>query len=343
MKFTLFFSCAWPCGVVSFVVAFACVVAAPPSASLAQVDPRPRKTEMQQTAQPKRIGLVLIGFPDRRAPDVAALREGLREHGWIEGKNIVIESRYEEGNPGRLDEIAAELVRLPVDVLVTAGVPPTLVLKKATHTIPIVVVATDPVGTGLVTPGGNVAAFDILPPNAASRQLKVLREVVPGLSRMALAWNGSNPAGQLNARRVREAAQAASIQVIPAEVQDPSQLGAALANLRDRGAQAIFLVSDPRFDRKQVGALITATGLPTICQERNWADGGCVITYGADNASMFRQSASYVDHVLKGTRPADLPVGPPPRFELVINAGSAKTMGLTIPPSVLKRADAVIP
>lgn len=232
---------------------------------------------------------------------------------------------------------------MPVDVLVTAAVPPTVVLKKATQTIPIVVAsATDPAGTGLVTPGGNVAAFDILPPNAASRQLAILREVVPGLSRMALVWNGANPAGQLNARRAREAAQAARIQVIPAEVQDPSQLDAALANLQAKGAQAIFLVSDPRFDRKQVGALLTATGLPAICQERNWADGGCVVTYGADAVSMFRQAASYVDRVLKGTRPADLPVGPPPRFELVINASSAKTIGLTIPPSLLKRADLVI-
>ena len=159
---------------------------------------------------------------------------------------------------------------------------------------------------------------------------------------MALVWNGSNPAGQLNARRAREAAQAANIQVIPAEVQDPSQLDAALANLQEKGTQAIFLVSDPRFDRKEVGALLTATRLPAICQERNWADGGCVVTYGADESSMFRESASYVDQVLKGTRPAELPVGPPPRFELVINARSAKTIGFTIPPSVLKRADAVI-
>jgi putative ABC transport system substrate-binding protein len=334
----------WPCLVVSFIFALASIVAAPPRVSFAQVEPRLRQAEGQKTPRPKRLGLVLLDSPERYATAVAALREGLREHGWIEGKNLVIESRYEEGKPGRLDEIAAELVRLPVDVLVTAGVPPTLVLKKATRTIPIVVAsATDPVGTGLVTPGGNVAAFDILPADAASRQLKVLREVVPSLSRMALVWNGSNPAGQLNARRVREAAQVAGIQVIPFEVQDPGQLDAALASLRDKGAQAIFLVSDPRFDRKLVGALITATGLPAICQERNWADGGCVVTYGADNVSMFRQSASYVDRILKGTRPTDLPVGPPPRFDLVINAGSAKAMGLTIPPSVLKHADAVIP
>ena len=302
------------------------------------------QAESQQTSPLKRVGFVRLPAPsasNRAGP--LELREGLRERGWIEGKNIVIESRDAEGDVKRLAEIAAEVVRLPVDVLVTSAVPTTLVLKKATQTIPIVVVATDPAGTGLVTPGGNVAAFDVLPADAAGRQLGVLREVVPGLSRMALVWNGSNPAGQLNARRVREAAQAAGLQVIPLEVQDPGQIDAVLAGLRDKGAQAIFLVSDPLFDRKRVSGLTTATGLATICQERNWADFGCVVTYGADVSSMFRQSASYVDRILKGTRPADLPIGPPPRFELVINAGSAKAMGLTIPRSVLNRADAVIP
>jgi putative ABC transport system substrate-binding protein len=300
--------------------------------------------EAQQTAQLKRIGFVALGLPGTAAQSVAELLAGLREQGWIEGKNVVIESRYAEGDLDRLPEIAAELIGLPVDVLVTAGVQPTLVLKKATQTIPIVVAAaTDPVGTGLVTTDGNVAAFDILPADAASRQLDVLREVVPGLSRMALVWNGSNPAGQLNARRAREAAQVAGLRVIPIEVQAPGQLEAALAGVREKDAQAIFLVSDPRFNRKQVGGLITATGLPAICQELEWADGGCVVTYGAAARGFFRLAASYVDRVLKGTRPADLPIGPPPRFELVINARSAKAIGLTIPPSVLNRADTVIP
>jgi putative ABC transport system substrate-binding protein len=300
--------------------------------------------EAQKTAESKRIGFAWLGFPETNAPQVTELREGLRERGWIEGKNVVIESRYAEGNLDRLADIAAELVRLPVDVLVTASVPATLVLKKATQTIPIVISATDPAANGLVTPGGNVAAFgDPLPADAARRQLEVLREVVPGLIRMALVWNGSNPAGQLNALRVREAAESAEVQVIPIEVQGQGQIAASLAGLRDKGAQAIFVVSDPNFNRKQVGALTIATGLPTICQERDWADGGCVVTYGADGRIMAREGASYVDRVLKGTRPADLPVGPTPRFELVINAVSAKRMGLTIPPSVLNRADAVFP
>jgi putative ABC transport system substrate-binding protein len=300
--------------------------------------------EAQQTTEPKRIGFVWLGFPETNAPQVTELREGLRQRGWIEGKNVAIESRYAEGNLERLAEIAAELVRIPVDVLVTASVPATLVLKKATQTIPIVISATDPAANGLVTPGGNVAAFgDPLPADAARTQLEVLREVVPGLIRMALVWNGSNPAGQLNARRVLEAAKSAEVQVIPIEVEGQGQIAAALAGLRDKGVQAIFVVSDPNFNRKQIGALTIASGLPTICQERDWADGGCLVTYGADGRMIAREGASYVDQVLKGTRPADLPIGPTPRFELVINAGSAKRMGLAIPPSVLKRADAVIP
>jgi len=243
------------------------------------------QAESQLTSPPKRVGFVWLGRPALLAPRVAELREGLRERGWIEGKNIVIESRYAEGDIKRLPEIAAEVVRLPVDVLVTAAVPTTLALKKATQTIPIVVAAaTDPAGTGLVTPGGNVAAFDILPADAAGRQLGVLREVVPGLSRMALVWNGSNTAGQLNGRRAREAAQAAGLQVIPLEVQDPGQLDAVLAGLRDKGAQAIFLVSDPLFDRKRVSGLTTATGLATICQERDWPTAAALSLMGPTSA-----------------------------------------------------------
>ena len=301
--------------------------------------------EAQQSAQPKRVGFASIGSPATSGPLVAELREGLREHGWVDGQNIVIEPRYAEGKLERLAEIATELVQLPVDVLVTGGVPPTLVLKKATQTIPIVVAAaTDPAGSGLVTPGGNVAAFDVLPADAAAKQLEVLREVVPGLSRVALVWNGSNPASQLNARRASEAAQGAGLHVIPIEVQDPGQLETALAGLRDKGAQAIFVITDPRFfaQRKRIGELTTATGLPTLCQERDFADAGCAVAYGANIRSMFRQAASYVDRILKGTRPADLPIGPPTRFELAIHAGSARAMSLTIPASVLKRADAVI-
>ncbi len=289
----------------------------------------------------KRVGL-LLSSPTTSGPYLAAVRDGLRELGWIEGRNIAFEPRYHEGKPQRMGEVATELVRLPVDVIVTGGVPPTRAIKQVTQTIPIVVAAaTDPAGTGLVTPGGNVAAFDVLPPEAAAKQLAVLRESVPALRRMALVWNGSNPASQLNSRRVREAAQAPALELIPVEVPGPAQLDTALADLRRLGAQAIFLVADPQFfaQRKRIGELTTASGLPTLCQESDYADAGCLMAYGANVVQMFRQSASYVDQILKGGRPADLPIGPPTRFELVINVGTAKAIGLTIPESVLVRAD----
>lgn len=289
----------------------------------------------------KRVGVVLSS-PTGGAPYLSALRDGLRELGWVEGRNIALEPRYFEAKPQRIGEVATELVRLPVDVIVTGGVPPTRAIKQVTQTVPIVVAAaTDPAGTGLVTPGGNVAAFDVLPPDAAAKQLALLRESLPALRRMALVWNGSNPASHLNSRRVREAAQAHALELVLVEVPGPAQLETPLADLRRLGAQAIFLVADPQFivQRKRIGELTTASGLPTLCQESDYADGGCLMAYGANVVDMFRQSASYVDRILKGARPADLPIGPPTRFELVINVGTAKAIGLTIPESVLVRAD----
>ena len=304
----------------------------------------PASAGAQQVSQPKRVGLVL-STPTGGAPYLSAVRDGLRELGWIDGQNLVLEPRYYEGKLDRIAEITAELVGLRVDVIVTGGVPPTRAIKQATAITPIVVAsATDPAATGLVTPGGNVAAFDVLPSDSAVRQLALLREVVPQLSRVALVWNGSNPASQLNSRRVREAAQAGGIDVVPVEVAGPAQLEAALINLHGQSVQAIFLVADPLFfsQRKRIGELTTASGLPTICQESDFADAGSLMSYGANVVHMFRQSASYVDRILRGAHPADLPIGPPTRFELLINVAAAKTIGLTIPQSVLGRADRLI-
>jgi putative tryptophan/tyrosine transport system substrate-binding protein len=295
----------------------------------------------QQSPEVKRVGVMLTS-PVSSSVYLAALRDGLRERGWIEGRNVAFEPRYHEGKPERLAELALELARLPLDVIVTAAVPPTRAVKQATQTIPIVAAgATDPAGTGLVTPGGNVAAFDVLPPDAAAQQVALLREVVPALRHVALVWNGSNPASQLNARRVQEAAQVLELDVIPVEVAGPAQLDMSLANLRRQGADAIFLVATPEFlgQGKRIGQLMTATGLPSLCQEADYADVGCLIAYGANIAHMFRQSASYVDRVLKGARPGDLPIGMPKRFELAVDISTATAIGLTIPDPVLGRAD----
>jgi putative ABC transport system substrate-binding protein len=287
-------------------------------------------------------GLKRVGVMFRSPVLLAALRDGLAERGWIEGRNVAFEPRFHEGKPERFAEFAMELARLPLDVIVTGAVPPTRAVKQATQTIPIVVAAaTDPAGTGLVTPGGNVAAFDVLPPDAAAQQLALLREVVPALRRVVLVWSRSNPASQLNARRVQEAAQVLALEVIPVEVAAPAQLDMHLADLRRLGAQAIFLVTTTEFlgQGKRIGQLMTATGLPSLCQESDYADVGCLIAYGPNVAHMYRQSASYVDRILKGARPGDLPIGTPTRFELAVNVGTATAIGLTIPDAVLARTD----
>lgn len=299
----------------------------------------------QQTGQPKRVGVMLFGSAGPSGPFIAAVRDGLREQGFVEGENVVIEPRYAEGKLERLGAIADELAQLPVDVIVTVGTPNVMAAKKATQSIPIVVPsAGSPAETGLVTPGGNVTGFDVLPADLVAKQIEVLREVVPTLSRLALVWNGSNPAAVLFAKRAQAAAAAAGMQVIPIEVQNPGQLEAPLAGIREKGAQAIFVAADSQFflQRKRIGELTTATGLPTLCPERAYGDAGCLIAYGANTRQMFRQSASYVAKILKGGRPADLPIGLPARFEIVIHAGSAKAMGLTIPTSLISRADAVV-
>jgi putative tryptophan/tyrosine transport system substrate-binding protein len=297
----------------------------------------------QQSPEVKRVG-VLLSSPVSSSVYLAALRDGLRERGWIEGRNVAFEPRYNEGKPERLAELALELARLPLDAIVTAGVPPTRAVKQATQTIPIVAAAaTDPAATGLVTPGGNVAAFDVLPPDAAAQQVALLRELVPALRRVALVWNGSNPASQLNARRVQKAAQVLALDVIPVEVAGPAQLDMSLANLQRQGAEAIFLVATPEFlagqEGKRIGQLITATGLPSLCQEADYADRGCLIAYGANLAQVFHQSASYVDRILKGAHPGDLPIGMPTRFELAVNISTATAIGLTIPDPLLGRTD----
>jgi putative ABC transport system substrate-binding protein len=276
---------------------------------------------------------------------LSALEDGLRELGWVQGQNLVLEARYHEGDLRRIGQLATEFVRLRTDAIVISGVPPSLALKQAIANIPIVVAsATDPAATGLVTPGSNVAAFNVLPADSAARQLEMFRQMVPEIDRLAVVWNGLNPASQLNAQRVRQAAQMIGVEIIPVEVSGPSQLEAALLNPRIQNAQAIFLVPDPEFfsQRQKIGELTTATNLPTMAQESDFADAGTLFAYGASVLQMFRQSATYVDRILRGTPPADLTIGPPTRFELVINRRAAKALGFTIDASILAKADRLV-
>jgi putative ABC transport system substrate-binding protein len=272
------------------------------------------------------------------------LREGLRELGWVEGRNLLLELRYAEGRPERIGELATQLAGLPVDVIVTAGAPPTLAARKAAPAIPIVAAfVADPVGNGLVTPGGTVAALDAIPTDLTARQVQLLREIMPGITRLGLVSNPGNPAAQRIARRVVETAERDGLRVLVAHAEGAAALEGAFAQLRGEGAQAVLLLGDAGYTPPgQVGQVVRGSGMPTLCPESAHVQVGCLVSYAANGGAMYKQSASYIDRILKGTPPGDLPVGTPARFELVIHGGAAKAMNLKVPPALLQRANAVI-
>ncbi|HET7731597.1 MAG TPA: ABC transporter substrate-binding protein [Usitatibacter sp.] len=297
-------------------------------------------------APPKRVGVLLLGTAESAAPFLASLRQGLREQGYVEGRNLVLEPRYAEGKIDRLGPLAEELVRQPVDAIVGAGNPVIMAAKRATSSIPIVVPATAaPVEVGLVASGANVGAFDVAPATLVRQHVALLREIVPGLRKLAVAWNGSNPAAAALAGRVKSAAGAAGVEVLAIAVSTPAALETPLRQARSQGAQAILVVADPQFfqQRRKIAEWTNASGLPALCQEIEYGEAGCLVANGVNARAMFGQAASYVGEVLRGKPIADLPVGVPARFELVVNAGSAKAGGHVIPDSVRARADRVIP
>ena len=298
----------------------------------------------QESGPPKRVGVLFMGMESSAAPSLAQLKEGLREHGWVEGRNLVLEARYAEGKPERIGELASQLAAVPVDVIVTAGSPPTLAARKAAPATPIVAAYVgDPKGNGLVTPGGTVAAIDAVPNDLSAKQLQVLREMVAGLQRLGVVSNPNNPVGQIIARRIADAAGRDGLQVLTAHAEGSARLEAAFTQLRNEGAQAVLMVADPTYTPPaRVGEIARASSLPTLCQERANVQAGCLVTYGANPPAVYKQSASYIDRILKGTPPSELPVGTPARFELVIHRGAANAMGLKLPPSVMQRADTLI-
>jgi len=301
--------------------------------------------EAQQAGKVYRIGVLQQGGP----PIPGSFLQQLRELGYIEGQNIVLEYRYAEGRAERLPDLAAELVSLKVDVIVAGGTPAPLAAKHATGTIPIVMTAAgDPVGSGLVTslarPGGNVTGLSARSPELAGKRLQILKEVVPGLARVAVLWNATNPYAALVVRETEAAARTLGVQVQFLEVRGPDDFGNALpAAIRGR-PDALILVEDPltfRY-RMQVADFAVRHRLPTTYGYREFAEAGGLMTLGPNLADMYRRAASYVDKILKGAKPGDLPVEQPTKFELVINLRTAKALGLTIPQSLLLRADQVI-
>jgi putative tryptophan/tyrosine transport system substrate-binding protein len=308
----------------------------------------PLAAEAQSAGKVARIGVLEYGG-SVRGPAHEAFRQQLRELGYVEGQNIVLEYRFAEGRADRLPDFAAELVRLKVDVIVAGGTPPPLAAKHATSTIPIVMAAAgDPVGTGLVAslakPGGNVTGLSLLSPELTGKRLQLTKEVVPGLSRVAVLWNAANPIAALVARETEDAARTLGVQVQSVEVRGPDDFDNALPATVSGGAGALFVVDDPlvlRY-RGRIADFAARNRLPATAFYKEFAEAGGLMTLGPSLAELYRRAAIFVDKILKGAKPADLPVDQATKFELVINLRTAKALGLTIPPSLLQRADQVI-
>ena len=278
---------------------------------------------------------------------VAALVQRLRELGYIENRSVAIEYRWTEGRSERYAASAAELVRLRVDVIVALGTPAIVAAKNATAVIPIVFpLSSDPVGDGLVAslaqPGGNVTGLSNVQPDLAGKRLEILREIVPGLSRLAVLA-GHNPTAMLNVGAVQSAALKLGLEVIPLDVKRADDLAPAIDSLKGR-AQAIYVVGDPiALDNQiQINTLALVARLPTIHNGRGYVEAGGLVSYGSSLPDLFRRAGDYVDKILKGEKPADIPVEQPTKFELVINLNTAKALGLEVPPTLLARADEVI-
>ncbi len=280
---------------------------------------------------------------------IAAFTDALRELGWIEGKNVAFERRFAENQPERLAEFAAELVHLNVDVIVTEGTLAPLAAKRATSAIPIVMaVAGDPLGSGLVEslarPGGNVTGMSLMAPELGGKRLEFLKELVPRLGRVAVLWNATNPYAALLYEQTQAAGRTLGIEVQSLEVRSPDDFDSAFETVRQHHPNALITVEDPLTgsNQKRIADFAAIDRLPSLFGYRESVSAGGLMSYGANFADLFRRAAGYVDKILKGVKPADLPVQQPTKFELVINLKTAKALGLEFPASILARADELI-
>src|SRR5215472_3214367 len=279
-----------------------------------------------------------------------AFVQGLRELGYVEGKNIAFVFRTAEGNPERYADLAAELVRLKVDIIVADFTPPAVAAKKATSTIPIVMTTlTDPIGTGLVAslarPGGNVTGLTNISGELGGKQLELLKEIVPKLNRVTILRTVGSVADDLFVKETEVPARALGVQLIPARIQGPDDLEDAFRSMTKERADGLVVRLLPNtysVPLKRVADLTMKNRLPSIAQLSAWTDAGGLMSYGSDPNVNYRRAATYVDKILKGAKPADLPVETPTKFELRINLKTAKQIALTIPQSVLFRADKII-
>ena len=304
----------------------------------------PLAATAQQPAKVPRIGLIRPGSPPD--PNAEAFLQGLRDLGYVEGRTIAIEYRWAQGSPERIPDLTAELVRLKVDVIVTSG-QFALAAKQATSTIPIVMsVSADPVGSGLVAslarPGGNITGLTVMSPELSEKRMELLKEALPKLSRVAVLRDPGQPPTTL--RRTEAAARALGLRLQTLEVRDINDLEPALAAAKKGRAGALNILDSSFFaaHRARIVEAVARTRLPAMYYQREFVDLGGLMSYAPHFPDLFRRAATYVDKILKGAKPADLPVEQPTRFELIVNLKTAKALGLTIPPSILIRADQVI-
>ena len=305
--------------------------------------------EAQQPGKVPRMGFLSPFSPSATAIWLQAFRQGLHDLGWVEGKNISVEYRYAEGRNDRLPDLAADLVRLKVDIIVTAVTPDALAAKNATRTIPIVMAAAgDPVASGLVDslarPGGNITGLTSISVEMEGKRLELLREVVPKVSHIAVLWNAASPIQVIEEGEVRAAAGVLGIKMLSLGVRTREEIDDALATIIGERPDALLVLADRLFlhHRTRIMDFAAQERLPGVHAYRELVEAGGLMSYGPSYADMHRRAAAYVDKILKGAKPADLPVERPVKFELVVNLKAAKALGLTIPPSVIFRADEII-
>jgi putative ABC transport system substrate-binding protein len=305
--------------------------------------------EAQQPVRIPRIGILITASASSFSARVEAFRQRLRELGYVEGKNIVIEYRYAEGKRERLSALAAELVRLKVDVIVTTGVVPVLAAKKANPTIPIVFAASsDPVGSGLVSslaqPGGTITGLSQMAPDLDGKRLELLKEAFPKLVRVAFLWQAGGMRGNLELTDMEAAAKVLGIKLLSLPVRSLDDFDSAFARAKREGAQTLITTTGALIvtQRRRVLDFAAKNRLPAMYPNSEFVEAGGLMSYGPDYTELWRRAADFVDKILKGTKPADMPVEQPTKFEFLVNLKTAKQIGLTIPQKVLERADKVI-
>jgi putative ABC transport system substrate-binding protein len=302
-----------------------------------------------QPARTYRLGFISVASAATMTKRDESFRRGLRELGYVEGRNIVIDYRWADGNNERLPALAAELVRLKPDVIVTHGALATRAVQQATTTIPIVIAAAgDPVATGLVAslarPGGNTTGLTVIAPETSGKRLELLREAVPALARVSVLWNAANPVSIPELKETETAARAFALQLHLVGVNQPEEITSAFSSINKQGSGAVLVLSDAMFfgQRQAIADLAVAHRLAGITHLQEFTEAGLLMSYGPNVLDLHRRAATYVDRILRGASPASLPIEQPSKFDFAVNLRTAKAIGLAVPKTILARADRVI-